>query len=983
MELLREYVFGARPAGAWMLMDPGGKECRFELRVRGFDESPSEQLSPTAAKSAPPKAMPVTRLTYRGSPPSNQEVSNALGLNPETDPYLYITPTAAMEANRFDLTPSIQHGPNTEKKSPNQSASDDKPERALRFDRVLRLLMHPQKILTRFDQRVCLLRGIQDAIQDERVAKIVRHDATPWLDALSELEQRGEDLTEGLTPELREQLTNPSLGDILVQLQTEYRAHVKSSGLPTFEDAARNFLRERFKPPPLVVMEGFTYLTPLQRYFVQSCLSGGARVVFLHPQDPNQPEAFAVMDRTYAPYQPSVMQEELPADLKNGGTLLWRLQTGLFAETPPTATDDSDESVTLEFYHHRNREVAQCLKRVKHYLDEEQLKPEQIAIVSRNGSEYLTILQEEARRLGLQHRLRVEPRVLLLTPLGRFALTLYEIHNDQRLEIRPDQFETMLLSGWLGADVQGTVDAFNAAHAQLFERCRTLEDWNKALAQPARPSEPYAQRLPSGQAGERELGLWRRALKQIKDLCDRLFDGQKRTFAEHIRKLRDELTILNRHDLRKDERDLVEQIVAALEQVMSTSAIPVNDEEFGEALSGVAREYQQAKPDDEEVVSGQVWVTTPEGLDGSPRQVVFYLGLDSLRVPRPVAMTWPFFELKADEEGEKERYFFLTVVRAAKDRLHLSYAQRGEDRTYGPSPYLVVAAKLLGQQPVAGDVVEPPSEAGKLLPPLALPGLSNTYMLHDVALFRLCPFRARFERFDQDARRFRDAFQLKFFAQGVWLESAFEKLVGKMPFSDAEQLRQALYEALRQTRPEIEALFPAMKVMDWKIIRQQLKTSVDGLVNWLGQKPTNFQYGVAIEHTPETLHFVLQIDSKTVTVETGLVHVLRIGKFAYSLHNALTHQHWLMPAYRDSGGPDSEIEIDGVAVFTATKPAVEWWRKCIRAALGKDSYPDTYAEYQLDLAKHVRAMHDGRFPKNPGDHCELCPLRTTCLGVPD
>src|SRR5690606_24059502 len=98
---------------------------------------------------------------------------------------------------------------------------------------------------------------------------------------------------------------------------------------------------------------------------------------------------------------------------------------------------DADASVTLEFFRHRNREVAQCLNRVKRYLDEEQLKPEQIAIVSRNGGEYLTILQEEARRLGLQGRLRVEPRVLLLTPLGRFALTLYEIHNDQQLELRP------------------------------------------------------------------------------------------------------------------------------------------------------------------------------------------------------------------------------------------------------------------------------------------------------------------------------------------------------------------------------------------------------------------------------------------------------------------------------------------------------------------------------------------------------------------
>jgi hypothetical protein len=28
-------------------------------------------------------------------------------------------------------------------------------------------------------------------------------------------------------------------------------------------------------------------------------------------------------------------------------------------------------------------------------------------------------------------------------------------------------------------------------------------------------------------------------------------------------------------------------------------------------------------------------------------------------------------------------------------------------------------------------------------------------------------------------------------------------------------------------------------------------------------------------------------------------------------------------------------------------------------------------------------MQEGRFPKRPGDHCELCPARHTCLGVPE
>ena len=72
-----------------------------------------------------------------------------------------------------------------------------------------------------------------------------------------------------------------------------------------------------------------------------------------------------------------------------------------------------------------------------------------MAIVTRNGGEFVTVLQEEVRRLGVLERLGIEPGLLLLTPVGRFALALYDLNAAGRLEHTPGQFEMMIASGWL------------------------------------------------------------------------------------------------------------------------------------------------------------------------------------------------------------------------------------------------------------------------------------------------------------------------------------------------------------------------------------------------------------------------------------------------------------------------------------------------------------------------------------------------------
>lgn len=938
--------------------------------------------------ATPRRAPPVLRLTYPGDPPTNGQLRDRLGLAGAD--YLYVTATMALE----DVRSEIAH--------PRQQTAEPG-GRAVRFDRLLRHLLGPRRVLSPSDQATCLRRGARKAVEDAVVRDVVLHDASAWLEALNQLEQRGEDVTEGFPPALLEELASPALAPILTALQRGYRAE-RPAGQMALEEAARRFLDAEFAPPPLVVLEGFTYLLPLQVHFVRRCLEKAARVAFVHPHDPEQPDAFAVLDRTYAPYAGQAERDEVATELASPGHDLRLLQRGLFAARPPAAPH-GDGSVTIAAYPHRHREVAACLRRVGEYLDGPEVdgrKPRaaDVAIVLRNGGEFSTVLQEEARRLDLLDRLRIDPRLLLLTPLGRFALTLYELSPDGRLEITAEQFEALIASGWLGAAVQRTVEAFAAVRAQAFDRCRTPREWEAAfrgLAALDRDA-PQLARLPGTALRPAELAAWRTALGRVAELHARLLAGPPRSIAEHIRRLRDELARLYPDDLREDERALRDRILEALAEVVGASELELDAHEMGERMAGFARGEQPAEegPD-----AGKVWVTTPEALDSSPRAVVFYLGVDAARVPRPAGLPWPFFALDPQADTERERYLFLAVVRAARQELHLSYSRQGEDAAYTPSPYLAAAARLLGRADDL-DAPLPASPAGA--PPRPLPvlaGRADEYDLHDVAAFGLCPYRFRLERFDPSARRFREAFQLKFVAQGVWMSRTFDHMVGTGTFTDAEGLRQALWDAARAARAEVAELFPALgpigptppPSVHWEAVRRQLRDTLDYLVDdWLAKpregKPARLGYGVAFEFAGPGIDFTVEVEGRTVVVRSGLRHVVRIGRFPNALPNALTHLHWLLPSYR----PEDEAEagrarVEGIDLFPDLRTAVAWWRRAIFAALGKDAdredFRDAYRRYQEQVRDRVRALQGGRFPKHPGDHCELCPVRHTCLAAPE
>jgi hypothetical protein len=402
---------------------------------------PQQVHAPQSAEAGAAEGR-IEHVTYDGARPDCAELRQSLELGSD---YLYLVATAEQERLRQSSAAARQ-------RSRDESAHV---EFVLKFEQVVRQEMGIP-VLTRTEDRICLRRAITRCIAGGQVETMVRHDVFTWLDALHRLEQEGHDLTSGIPAELAGELVSAQVGRVLVELHTALVQERAATNLPSFEEAFRGWLAG-FSPPPVIVMDGFTYLFPLQRRFVDHCVARGARVVFVYPYRDEQERGFAIMRRTYEAYSSTLEARRFSTLPEKARTDLESLQRWLFAAEAPQRSESPDGSVELAVHPHRHQEIASCVERIIRYLGEGSAT-EELAIVTRNPAEFQSLLQEEARRKGLDAVFSIEPRQLLLTPLGRFILTLYEVHQDQALKITPDQFETMLASGWLGSMRQSTVD---------------------------------------------------------------------------------------------------------------------------------------------------------------------------------------------------------------------------------------------------------------------------------------------------------------------------------------------------------------------------------------------------------------------------------------------------------------------------------------------------------------------------------------------
>jgi hypothetical protein len=484
---------------------------------------------------------------------------------------------------------------------------------------------------------------------------------------------------------------------------------------------------------------------------------------------------------------------------------------------------------------------------------------------------------------------------------------------------------------------------------------------------------------------EAVLKHWRNAARTVYDLSQRLFDAPEQSIGRRVEQLLSELAALD-PNIRQAEREIIERIREAMTELTETDGLTVTASEFGDLLNGLVKEYQQtSQAGDESRETGRVTITTPEGIDSSPFGVVFYLAVDDQRVPRPAPQPWPLWEIDLDRNQDKERYLFLAVARAARERLHLSYAQMGEGNTYRSSPYIDESSRVLGMNfglapaPLSDDA--PPASSPA---PLSIPG--DTYRLHEVAEFTLCPYRYRLEHVDRHAGVCRDQFQMAHEAQATWFQAIFDNVVGQRATGTVD-IRSLLQDAMDRTAVDVRDTFPALRSLHWESIQSHVRIALGKRAKFLAMEKGNAP--VRFEKAAKTFCYQVRKGNRRIQVDCAVEHVaIRFGRFV-PLFDPLTYREWMLPKVSEDNTDTPRIQVGGLQLFSGLFNAVRWWQDTVWAAYKLDAKPsdaDRQAKYkqcETQIAGDLDQIEAGRFPKNPGGHCRVCPVRGYCLGIPE
>jgi hypothetical protein len=933
--------------------------------------------------------LPVIRYVYSESPPTAEVIAERLNITlnslPESQStFTYVTATAALAARRKREGFGQRHqvDPRSRPNDPNAGQPH------LVFHNVLRVLLNTQ-VLTRAEEQTLVTRAAHVvANENAAAAAALRRDVFAWRDALREFDERGFDLRNGLPAEVANRIVHPGVAHVLVQLQKEYRRLQDIEEKKPFEAAARAFLEYSFRPTPLIVMEGFSRFTPLQLLFIDRCLHHGARVVFIHPYSAEQALGFEAIHSTYANWwkEPPVTIQTPTFDSPES---LVTLKTRLFSHrgnfTPP-----NDGAVLAEAYAHRNREVAACVQRVNDYLKEGR-EARDITIISRDPAGYNPLILEEAELHGIADRFAIPPRNLLLTPLGRCVLTLYNVWQDSAIDLSADAFETILASGWLGSKAQASADAFAMATPQLFARCHSYEDWITVLQVLEDASLRINSRLPIASVSKETCRLWRVILNQVVQLCRNLFSAGHQSIGRHIRLLLDELEQLNPQSIRDAERQVLVRLEEVLLPLTEGASIGMTAKEFGTILANLG--YEDA--DEVEDQPQQVAVTSPEGIDGTERRIVFYLGADDRSLPRPYSDPWPLYENQLDAHITQERYLFLAVARAATERLHLSYSLVANSEACRPSLYLEEATSLINLS-ISQDVEESVGSAtAHDVQPAPIGAVWRPrYILHEIAHFFLCPYRYHLERLDPKARRYHLAWQVPFIAKAIWLRHTLGLMCKReiQAPRPSEFLTMAL-EHMNSSERRVRSLFSGLRDLDWLSVRRD----VEHELTWQLTKrfsDTTHPFRVTINEAPQTT-YEIPIGDRHITVTAPADYVFQVGRFNYPYVTDTRDEEWLRygsgePNNNEPLAPSADlgiIRVEGLDLFESLYDAMTWWNRGMTRALWRELKPsdpeatNKYDAFSEDIQARIPVLQAGLYPKNPGHHCFYCPVRGECLGL--
>ncbi|ERM19684.1 hypothetical protein [Brevibacillus laterosporus] len=945
--------------------------------------------------------------TYENSRPSDELIKQELIAGRS---YLYITATKALAHERKELITETQ-------------IWDDK--RCVLFSDFVQgsLKQAGVKFATRGEEKTFLKRALKEVAADDTLLHdLFNKDTNSFLRVFYDLATQGIDLRyTSLPQEKLDCLVNPELGTHLIAIHNAFHNEMEAKNRMLFESAARKFLLNEFAPESVVVMEGFTFFTELQKLFIQICLNKNIQLYFVVPLNPNQPKGFAIISDTYS-LVPNIINKALQTPPNSEKEDLNFLQKNLFSDNTVNYSGDIS-SIILKKYPNRDREMLACIDQLQVWFADKTYKPDDVVIVMRRSKEFIDRFRDHLAMSPLLFysdtssepipvTLSIQPRLLLLTPVGRFVLTLYRIWEDGNLKLTMDELETILASGWLGPRLQDSASLFRSVKHQFFSNCETKEQWNLVLERLIQEHKTQYKRLPLYllELDHHMLAKWKEVVSLLESACVRLFVRGQKTIASHIELLQAEMKKLLPKRLRREEQEVLEQIQQVFEELGSYYSIDITSSEFGEAIHALTRgttEQEEEEDEDNDKHSNEDYVlriVTPETLDGLNKPAVLYVAVDSQHSPVLYSESWPFYEDKRENHMMKERYMFLTVIRSAREKLWLSYSSKDGERAFQKSVYLGEIERLMNKPIEVSSIFDQIDVSLAKVPPVFPPppaARRKRYELNELAHYGLCPLRYRLELLHPEAMVYRTEWQLNIVAQGIWLDKIYTNLaqyIGEWPNqrslrSDGEKiagLYRFLFEAKQRVKEQVTGLFPTFDSKTWVAVERQVEDQLQFHASKRGLYPVRI-----IDGGREEFDVTLPSDDNKL-ISFTVPNYLNAGILTIPLLDYEQCHEWLLNGtLKKQDEPRTQAfmmkEIDGVEVFETLYEAVSWWRLTIQAhVLEKFQYRDKDFTRKIlshkdpseeQLANWIIAIEQNKFPKHAGKHCTTCPVRMECLGI--
>jgi hypothetical protein len=889
----------------------------------------------------------VIRLTYSGRPPTDEELDRELTLGP-SEGMLYLTATAALEKLR---APRFGGG-----------------VQRLQFGPAIRGAMKAtgQYWLSRVEQRVCLLRALDDPASSGAELRLrLRRDAAAWFDALVELDEEGR--FRGGPPLDPAKYVDPAVADLLGRLHDRAMAEADAAreGRLPFEAAALRWLEEAFEPPRIVVMEGFTRLTHLQRAFIRRCITADTRLALIVPGSEEQRRGFAAVEAEHRRIAPRLDRHLSSPTLAVAGTTLQHVQRYLFAASALAFVGSTKRTVVTRTLPTRSAEAEFALRYVRRLRAKGFDLRWRVAVVATDPTLYEALMREEDSLQPEAVRLFApQPRNLLLTPVGRFIINLYAVGQDGPLDMTAAQFRELLASGWLGARAAASAELFPSVAAQLLNNCRTEADWRQGLVTLGRLATggrsgtmpPTRRRLPSNFITRDDVGALENALSILLELRRRLFAGPRGTIGEHARRLLSELERLDVMRLDQTVREVMRQIRTALAEMEQAGALDVEAREFGEVLRGLGQADEPGDEDDPLVGQNGLHVVGLEQVDGAEYDVIVALGLDDTQMPGGSLDRWPRTQEPASEWIARQRYRFLAVIRAARRRLLLLRPQLDGDAPCRDSPFLRRVAALLPQTKATDCACDPGSVNGSPRDrPRRAQMTREHYTVEELSIASLCEHRWRLEALEPRVRRFTDTWQLSWLARADWTAAVVERVAAT---ARARQPAATLLQCLQQAKSDVEAevreRFGGLSDFEW----QGISREVNGQLQWLRRTLLRSEWHF---DPPRIGQSVVDLGrGRRVTVHA---RAQAIGPSPrYTLFIADRDGAWI-----SGGGKDPLAPLH--PLYLAVQRFTNWSNWILKGGPVKDL---------TDVIRRIEAL-DG--VRNPGPHCGYCPVRPRCLGT--